>query len=121
MSLSRCPSGAHIAINFGLSDHSLHSPLGMGPQNSNPALHEPLAGCESPICHNVNSPLRLVSQVKGRQWSMSDTLFYVLIEEEKGFKLFVLGGNRTNQSVSTLGELDHFSVHERSERTFSIA
>lgn len=75
MSFSRCPSGAHIAKNFGLSDHSLHSPLGMGPRNSNPALHEPLAGCESPICHNVNSPLRVVSQVKGSQWSMSDIFF----------------------------------------------
>lgn len=53
---------------------------------------------------------------------MSDIFFFnVLIEKEKDFKLFVLSGNRTNQSVPTLGELDHSTVHERSEKSFYIA
>lgn len=47
-------------------------------------------------------------------------VFYVLIEKEKDFKLFVLSDNRTNQSVSTLGELGHSTVDERSERWFYI-
>lgn len=32
---------------------------------------------------------------------------------ERDFKLFVLSGKRTNQLVSTLGELDHSVEHER--------
>lgn len=47
--------------------------------------------------------------------------FHVLIKKEKDFKLFVLSDNRANQSVSTLGELEHSTLHERSEKRFYIA
>lgn len=48
--------------------------------------------------------------------------FYVLIVKDKDFKLFVLSSNRTNQSVSILGELYHSTVREeREEFLYSIA
>lgn len=45
----------------------------------------------------------------------------VFIEKWKDFKLFVLNGNRTNQSVSTLGDLDHSTAQEGSVSNFYIA
>lgn len=64
VSLSVSQQSSHYK-SFGLSENPQQDSPSVAPQKSNPPFHEPLAVSESPICHNVNSPPRLVIQVKG--------------------------------------------------------